>query len=476
MSPTPADPHPAERRLTRLEDELTTLTGHINAATARFLSVLAEFDRLEGHKPHGLVSTAHWLHWRCGFGLNAAREKVRVARALVELPQIRACFETGALSYSKVRAMTRIATPANEHVLLQVARHGTTRHVETLVSKWRGAERSREVQRAGRQHAVRELRWHYDDDGCLMIRVTLPPEQGALVIEALQAAMDRLEEGEEGCEPCSADTAPVDPACMAAVRRDDVSAETSDALSASSVTPSQLRADALVYLSESWLAGHGSSDGTGDAYLVNVHIDSATLAHAVAGRSELAEGPGLAAATVRRLCCDGGLVTHVTDAAGATIDVGRKTRAIPPAIRRALRHRDRCCRFPGCTRSRWLDGHHLIHWADGGETSLDNLVLLCRHHHRLVHEGGFGAHVDAGGDIRFTTPARAVISQAPKGHALALPLEQVLETFQLKRGLVIGARTADCHWRGEPMDYDTVGWLLGQAAMPDESGECQPSG
>ena len=110
-----------------------------------------------------------------------------MARALAELPQIRECFETGALSYSKVRAMTRIATPVNEHVLLKVARHGTTRQVETLVSKWRGADRCREVQLAGRQHAVRSLRWHYDEYGCLVIRATLPPEQGALVIVALQA-------------------------------------------------------------------------------------------------------------------------------------------------------------------------------------------------------------------------------------------------------------------------------------------------
>ena len=195
----PADPDLTRHHLARLEDELTTLTGHINAATARFLIVLAEFDRLEGWRPYGLVGTAHWLHWRCGFGFNAAREKVRVARALVELPKIRECFETGALSYSKVRAMTRIATPANQDVLLLVARHGTTRHVERLVSKWRGAERSRDVQRAGRQHAVRALRWHYDDDGCLVIRATLPPEQGALVIEALQAALDRL--AEEGDDP-----------------------------------------------------------------------------------------------------------------------------------------------------------------------------------------------------------------------------------------------------------------------------------
>ena len=241
-------------------------------------------------------------------------------------------------------------------------------------------------------------------------------------------------------------------------------------------TLSQRRADALVFLSESWLAGDASGHGTGDAYLVNVHIDSATLAHAVAGRSELAEGPGLAAETVRRLCCDGGLVTHLTDAAGATIDVGRKTRAIPPAIRRALRHRDRCCRFPGCTRGRWLDGHHVVHWADGGETSLDNLVLLCRHHHRLVHEGGFGAHADASGRIRFTTPAGAVIPEAPTGQPLELPLDEALEKFQVKRGLALDARTADCQWRGERMDYDSAGWMLMQAALREESEGDQAAG
>jgi hypothetical protein len=196
----------------------------------------------------------------------------------------------------------------------------------------------------------------------------------------------------------------------------------------------------------------------------------------VAGRSELAEGPGLAAATVRRLCCDGGLVTHLTDAAGAKVDVGRKTRAIPPATRRALRHRDRCCRFPGCTRSRWLDGHHLVHWADGGETSLDNLVLLCRHHHRLLHEGGFGAYIDADGQIRFTTPAGAIIPDAATGRALELSLDRTLATFQLKRGLAIESWTADCRWRGEPLDYDHAAWLLMQAETRADSAGRTPRG
>jgi hypothetical protein len=256
----------------------------------------------------------------------------------------------------------------------------------------------------------------------------------------------------------------------------DVSAETSTEATASLERLCPRRADALVYLVESWLAGEPSGSGAGDAYLVNVHIDHETLAGVAAGRSELAEGPGLAAATVRRLCCDGGLVTHLTDAAGTALDVGRKTRAIPPAIRRALRHRDRCCRFPGCTRTRWLDGHHVVHWADGGPTSVDNLVLLCRHHHRLIHEGGFGAHADATGQLRFTTPSGAVLPDAPAAGALGRRTDEALAAFQLKRGLALDARTAACRWNGEPMDYDHAGWLLMQAETGEDSAGRTPSG
>jgi hypothetical protein len=150
-----AEARAKERELENLEDRITELWGHLNAATYRFLVLVAEFDRAQGYVRHGLASTAQWLNWQCGIQAGAAREKVRVARALEQLPEIADAFEKGELSYSKVRAMTRVATPANESVLLSVARHGTANHVEKLVRKYRWTQRRDAAQEAQRQHELR---------------------------------------------------------------------------------------------------------------------------------------------------------------------------------------------------------------------------------------------------------------------------------------------------------------------------------
>ncbi len=488
---------PADTRLAGLERELVSLMGHINAANARFLVLLEEFDRLGGWKEHGLTGSAHWLNWRCGIGMEAAREKVRVARALPGVPAIRAHFEKGEISYSKVRAMTRIATPENEGILLNIALHGTAHHVETLVRKWRQAKRLEELETAEARHAARSLHYRNDENGCLRIEIVLPPEQGAVVLEAIQAAMDSLEEEVETCGDVSAETsaqadepddrvsaatpgpwsgAVVDaggsPRYTAEALRyansrvndaQDVSAETSGDDQPPRPSAAQRRDAALVYLSGGWLGGKTAARSGGDRYVVNVHVDAEALAHGAAGRSELEHGPSLAAETVRRLCCDGGIVTQLEDDDGNPLSIGRTSRAIPPAMRRALKSRDGGCRFPGCTRTRWLDGHHIEHWANGGETSLDNLVQLCHHHHRLVHEGGFGVSRDASGELRFTTPAGAVIPEAPGTDGLRRPLDNALEAFQRKRGITIDHATADTRWEGERMDYGLAGALLGDA-------------
>ena len=171
----PQNPSPLARA-DALEVEITKLYAHINADSYRLLQLVAELDDEAPWGAWGLASCAHWLNWRCGIGMNAAREKVRVAHALKQLPQISAAFASGELSFSKVRTVTRIADPENEKELLELARYATAAQVEKLVRGYRSVERQVEREHATKQHASRELKYYYDDDGSLVIRARLPPE------------------------------------------------------------------------------------------------------------------------------------------------------------------------------------------------------------------------------------------------------------------------------------------------------------
>ncbi|MCP4471757.1 MAG: DUF222 domain-containing protein [Gammaproteobacteria bacterium] len=372
-------------RADALEAEITELCAHINAASYRLLQLVAELDDEAPWGAWGLASCAHWLNWRCGIGMNAAREKVRVAHALKPLAHISAAFASGELSFSKVRAVTRIAEPENEKELLELARYATAAQVEKLVRAYPRVGRLEERERATAQHACRELTYYYDDDGSLVIRARLPAEEGAVVLQALNAAMDAQERDEQ-----SEDVTAVTPA-----------AEDRFA---------QRRADALTTMAETTLRHGPGRLSTGDRYQVVVHVTAETLTDDDSdGRCELDDGQRLAPDTLRRIACDGSLLRIIDDASGNPLDIGRKTRAVPPAMQRALRSRDGGCRFPGCTHDRFVDAHHIRHWADGGETSIDNLLTLCRRHHHLVHEGGFGLEKIADGRIRFTRPDGRVI-------------------------------------------------------------------
>jgi len=427
-----------------LGNQIAALSAHINAAQYRLLSLISEFERRGGWGEWGTKSCAHWLNWRCGIALGAAREKVRVARALPGLPLVSAAFEKGELSFSKVRALTRIATPENEDYLMMIARHGTAAHVEALVRKYRQVERHAERSRAGRQQARREVYWYYDDDdGSLVLKVKLPPEQGAVVLQAVEAAVKALE------------PSPQDVSAETSLRTggnlstEDVSAETLSPEPKVREPFAAKRADALVVLAESFLSNGLSPGGSAERYTVTVHVDQAVLqAGGGSGRCELENGPWLAADTARRLACDAGLVPIIEDEAGEPLSVGRKTRAIPPALKRALQSRDQGCRFPGCTEHRFVDGHHIEHWAAGGETKLDNLVLLCRRHHRLVHEGGYGLDTGETG-LCFTHPDGRTIAQVPHPSPVTTDIEQL----NRQHGLAIDADTGECLWEGEKMDY-----------------------
>jgi hypothetical protein len=413
-----------------LETKITELSAHIHAATYRLLELIREYDDSHGWAGPGLNSCAHWLNWKCGINLGAAREKVRVAHALKELPGISEKFRRGEVSYSKVRAMTRVATEKNENYLLMIARHGTAAHVERVVRHYRKVKRIEALELDNERHVLRQLDWYFDDDGCLVLKGRFTPDQGMVIKKVLDSIMD--EDFEE---------------------QKDVSEETPvDELKPRTEPVSQRRADALVRMAEGYLSGTGKEHG-GDRYLVHVHTDMETLkADGTGAESEIEESCNVSAETSRRLSCDAGVVHWLDNKKGEPLSVGRKTRTIPPAIRRALKRRDHGCRFPGCTCSRFVDAHHITHWADGGETSLNNLVLLCRRHHRMVHEEGFGLHAQADGRIYFTDPQGHKLPDAGEtrfcGNVFALMAENS------QSGIHITHETGECQWGGEQMDDD----------------------
>jgi hypothetical protein len=391
----------------QLEDQITTLAGQINAANYRFLKLIAEFDRRQTWAGYGLRSCAHWLNWKCGMSMNPVREKVRAARALEGLPGINAAFQKGELSFSKVRAMTRIATNENEDYLLNIAEYGTAQHVEVLVKAYRIVSRiadkqedfiaadlglSEEAQELKRQELQQEKRsviCYQEDDGSWIIKAKLPQEEGGLIARALTELGDRIADSKN-----RADTA-ADIEC-----EKSVSAETETETFAldkqeERITFPQRRADALVAFAELYLASPSSSlnglptlKGAERCQLI-MHV-RAGADHKVGTPvdTEL-NGRWLLPNAARRMACDAGLLVVEEDAVGNVLNIGRRSRTIPPAMSRALAIRDGGCQFSGCCETRYVEGHHIKHWADGGDTKLDNLVTLCRYHHRELHKGSF---------------------------------------------------------------------------------------
>jgi Domain of unknown function (DUF222)/HNH endonuclease len=418
--------------LDRLGDEIAELSAHLQAATARLLDLIREFDIREGWNT-GFRSCAAWLSWRVGLDIGAAREHVRVARALGTLPLLSQALTRGELSYAKVRALTRVATPETEERLLAVARAGTAEHVERIVRGWRRVDRQAEAREAALQHASPALHVHQDEDGTVIIRGRLEPEVGAVLVQALAAAREALYQRAQHAAP--------DPA--------DVPAETP--------TMAQQQADALALLAETALHHEIDPGAPGERYQVMVHVDAAVLADGDApGQSVLEDGRHVPAGTSQRLACDASRVVMWHDSDGRLLEIGARTRTIPPAIRRALHHRDRGCRFPGCG-VRFGQGHHIQHWAQGGPTTLSNLALLCRRHHRAVHEEGFQVDRQADGELRFRRPDGRPLPDVPSHPEIHDDPVEVLRARHEAEGRVLHSRTATPGWLGERLD---VGWAI----------------
>ncbi len=412
------------RSIQKIAEEICTLTGHINAATHRWLMLIAEFDRRGGWSDSVTQSCAHWLNWKCGIALGAAREKVRVARALEKLPKVSAAMERGALSYSKVREITRIGNAENEDYLLMIAEHGTASHVERLVRAYRRCQEAEELSREARQQQNRSVMYRYDDDGSLVLTCRLPAEVGEKVLKAIDVALDQV------------------PRNLTV----DVPAGTRPEM----VPFAARRADALGLVVESFLTHKVMEMAGGDRHQIVVHVAQETLKEKSAGCCRFEDGPSMAAETARRFACDASVVELTEDEDGEPLNAGRKTRNISAPLRRLLKARDKGCRFPGCANARYIDAHHIHHWAVGGETKPSNLLSLCRFHHRAVHEGGIRIERLDDGAFRFVRPNGRAINpstQQPPGDPTQMP-----------------TGTQVNHWRGEHMDLGLAVDILVQLA------------
>ena len=469
-NPPPSGPENAPNRgagdggddeLRKLGERIAELAARINSAEARMMTLIAEFDRRGGWKDGGYSSCAEWLAWRIGTKIGTARERVRTARALERLPQTADALKHGTISYAKVRALTRVATPEREAELLEFARAGSAAKLERTVRMLKKLSRDAELTAEQARRRSRTFSVFVDGDGMYVVKGRLEPEVGAVLMRAVEAASDALFRREEGAGSGSHEGG----ARGAGGSGRSVGREAGDARP----EPKQRRADAVGLLAERALAAgfgggeHPESEGEVDEvggdldeldgvqttesnaalrgapaetpgakaenaantsarvgsgtraerYQVMVHCDAATLAaEGEPGRSDL-DGIRVSAETSRRMACDAAVVAMVHAKDGSMLSVGRRTRTIPPHIRRALEERDRGCRFPGCG-CRFTEAHHVKHWADGGETSLRNTLLLCRRHHRAVHEGRVKVSVNSDGTVLFFTPKGRMLVDAPR--------------------------------------------------------------
>jgi hypothetical protein len=369
-----------------LDAAIVALARQTSMDTYRLLMLVADFDDRFGWARWGFRNCAEWLAYRCDLSISTAREKVRMAHALRLMPKTAAAFEDGRLSYSKARALTRVVEIHNEQQLLDYALRVTAPQVE---------DRCRELRNANPDSVTGALRaWQRrsltlvrnETRGVVTISVELPLEQGEWVAQALERAV-AAGEAATGIEFA---------ACSDGARDGVRDANDSPSMEGNGWRAQQ--ADALVAIAKGYLSGAGGSADAPAAAAnhcqVVVHVDESAL-HGGAGRADLP------IETVKRLACDGSLVTIVEDENGNPLDVGRKRRTVTVALRRALWSRDRGCTFPGCRNKRYVEAHHIRHWASGGATKVENLTLLCSHHHTLLHEGGFSVRREDDGAIRF---------------------------------------------------------------------------
>lgn len=448
--------------LDAIDKELATLSAHIASAKYRLLTLIDTFDRAEGWARQGFSSCAEYLGFRIGLSGGTAREHVRIARALSDVPAIAEAMERGELSFSKVRAVTRVATPENEHDLLAIACAGTAAHVEKTVRAMRRAQGAKDTQHAEAQHTARTFSLVTNEDGSLTIRGRLPAELGAVVQKAVERALEQQERNEDtkqsthGQRMADALATVAESALSADIAR-GVPAERVQVVLHVERTPGyggEPRSSTVSIAEPEALGRLFGRSLPGRQALRPAHVPAEADSHDTALQAVIEPGgAGLAEQTARRLACDASIV--VQDGGSCSCGsqaVARKKRVPGLPLRRVLSRRDGGCTFPGCTHTRHLHTHHIEHWLDGGETSERNTCLLCSLHHRLCHEGGFQLKRGEDEALLFFDPRGNLVPSTPE-LLQSDDGEAALRALAQSARIAIDSDTMPV-WQGETLDLD----------------------
>ena len=364
-----------ERPLSEVIDTLLEVEALRRAVHATELEAIADIDAREGWRADGCASMADWLCFRLAMSRKTAHEFLEAARATGDLPHLSGAFSSGELSWDKTKAVAVVATPDCDELLVAEAKETDVGHLE------RAARRARAVtlQEANERHAARFLALRRSVTlGGVRLHGFLPDVDGETVVRAIERLADDVpKDPDTGLYPS------FDERC----------------------------ADALVDMASGYLASEQPVHG--ERAMVVAHVDLSQVA-GEGLHAETASGMTLAPETVAHMMCDC-VIEPVFEAEGRTIGIGRKDRRPPQWLRRRLVHRDVTCRFPGCSRMRVLQEHHVEHWPAGGPTETHNLVTLCRYHHRLAHQGGWSIRGNPDASLEFVKPnGKVLVSEPPK--------------------------------------------------------------
>jgi hypothetical protein len=423
-------PDPSLRGLSdeRIEEEVCGLAAELAAMTARWLERLCEFVVRGIWADQGARTPAQWLSWKVGLAPSTAREHVRVALRLRELPRVRAVFEEGRLSFSKVRAITRFAVPEIEELALSWADMSTAAQMEQIAADFRTARRAAAPQEdpCDPRYSLRSRR---HPDGTMSITIRAPIEECAELyarlerrVEIARAADAAPRDGASAADAACSDGAGGDGEAGGETATEVEAAGDPDAcgepIRAGRSQPAAAMVRELIDLVANSDPEQLTDTSGLDRHTLVLHAPLAELqgdtSEVVAVEDRHGRVRAMDRRVLRRLACEAGIVLAGVADEGTPMDMGRRDRRLSAALRRALHLRDRNCTFPGCGATRHLHAHHVHHWADGGPTDLSNLVLICSHHHRFVHQNGWTIEVRPDAQHRFAPPDGPPVERRPR--------------------------------------------------------------